>query len=431
MSKENSGYRPDPHQDSAENDERPNRTWGCIAPEAVNDVLPYEFSLTELPIGDLDEEELKKKVSRLRLLRRKLLETRDRYIESNIALREEIEADVIPLAEVIWHLTPFTAGTAITGAMLVGIFGAKRFEVKNEFLQTLKIWNQYRTNIIEAIDSNTFSTQKYKEILDELDKSMRESGVLFEGISDEIDSKDFKREEFRAWLQKFGLREKGGESWSKILTKENGHSLKERFQNYLSHTWESCKFNYSVEGFKQTGKNAWAGLKGVFKTVAEIEFLKNRHREDYIQHAHEELAAERPDAEKIPYSSVTQDFIDREILAGRKDLRSHIGMTKLRALTVTTACGFWIFNAGSLIEKGLSFGFNAASGSFDAESLAWIIGNIWALNRSMGPIRDISQTLVRHDFPVIDSKRAHYIEAHNRVRETIIAEQSARGAEPS
>lgn len=397
----------------------------------------------ELPLGEDDKEDL---FEPARLLRRKLLETRDRYIEARHAVREEIEADTAAFLEAALHGGFLAYSAAACGVALITIFKLKELEVgqglripnlknmklrdlifskpqqekldqvallEGEFKQTLHIWAAYQKKWKE--------TNSLDAALKHLNDKMRASGLMFAGINPKIDSANFKTAEFQGWARQMGvvpgesrsLKQRVYAAGKWLASPENARDLVVSayvgLSGYLRAAWKSCVYNYKPSVLKETFLTACRGSKFVARTAREFEWLSSKHKEAYTSaFPHDELRKEHPDAAKISKDPIAQAFINREYNSVRQALRERVTVTKIRAATVVFANSFWVFNFGM-------FATNAyAVMRGDTSMLPWVVANIWSLNRSMGPIRDIAESLV-HDFAVIESKRARMVETKDAI----------------
>lgn len=363
-----------------------------------------------LPIGDLDKD-TGDKYAAVKLLWRKLMETRSRYENSRLSVREEWEADSLAFLEAGLHSSLMAGGAAVCGASLIAIFTAKQKEVEAEFRQVLDIWLDY-----QRVWQETRSVEKSLKALDD---RMHKAGLLFEGVNKDLPWKKFDIKEFQRWAQRFGV---GQDVPAISLAGRVKDAVKDTsaadVKSYARHTFDSFLDNYKLSGLAKTFREAARGSWYVLRAFREFQIVSNKHRPSYLTPVpHQELLKERPLAKNFEHDSVTQSFLDEEYLSVRTALRQQVGRAKMRAATVVAANGFWVFNAGMLVAN------IAAAAQGNNEYLPWVIANIWSLNRSLGPIRDISHTLRTHDFPVIESTRAQLTAAKARVQEMMEQEQ--------
>ncbi|HRQ60221.1 MAG TPA: hypothetical protein PLO23_01705 [Alphaproteobacteria bacterium] len=363
-----------------------------------------------LPVGDLDKNK-DDQYAALRLVWCKLMETRTRYEHSRLSVREEWEADSLTFLEAGLHFSEAAAGAAVCGAALIGIFTAKQKEVEAEFREVLDIWLEQRRVLYE--------TGSVEKSLKALDDRMHKAGLLFEGVNKSLKWEAFNIREFLTWAERLGV----GQN---VTPKSPVDRFKEAVENtsmadtkaYAHHTYGSFVDNYRLSRLWQTACESWKGGKHVIRAVREFQISSNKHRPSYLgPMPHQELLKERPLAANFGHEGVTQSFLDEEYLSVRTALRKQVGRAKIRAATIVAANGFWAFNAWMFIENV------AAAYQGDTAYLPWVIANIWSLNRSLGPIRDISHTLRTHDFPVIESTRAQLTAAKARLQDIMEEKQ--------
>jgi hypothetical protein len=360
------------------------------APDYVLDLLmdmkenggEYQF-----PIDAIDA---KDKFSAAKLLRRKLIETRNRYQYARLSVHEEWESDSMAFLEAGIHPGIMATGASLCGGGLLAIFTAKQREVETEFRNVLNIWMEY-----QRVWKETRSPDKALKAIHE---RMHAAGFLFVGVDENVPITGFSVQEFLQWANELEVGKDVPEKTLLDRVKAAGLWLTDienirriQFKAYGGHIYESFLDNYRPKTLVRTFREAWSGGMDVLRVLQEFKILSNKHRPAYLGSVpHEELLKAHP---------LMEDFDNKEYRSLREALPVRVGMTKLRAATVTFANGFWIFNAG-MFATNLT-----ALVKGDLSHAPWVAANIWSLNRSLGPIRDICHAL-RHDFNVIESKRA-------------------------